>query len=77
MCFVRPIRQTTADFQGKRAITAKKIIGTSRLGSKLRVLQSLIFIRLKPEAMMSMPPTIESSAMSESLIADCDRRAIR
>ena len=51
----------------------KNIIGINNDGSILRVLLSLSFKILRPEANISIPPTIDSSAKRLSEKKDADK----
>ena len=53
-----------------------QITGTNKAGRRLSVLQSLRFSKERPLAVIINPPTISSSAIKASLIADEEIRAI-
>lgn len=58
------------------AFSAKNTIGTRSEGRRLIVLQSLMCSTPNPEAVMRIPPTRETSAMSSSEMNDLDKRAM-
>lgn len=55
---------------------AKNNMGIKREGSKLMVLQSFMCSTPKPEAVMRIPPTSETSEMSSVEINDRERSAM-
>ena len=59
----------------QRARRAKKSMGMKRAGSRLMVLQSLMCSMPKPEAVMSMPPTSDTSVISSWEMSDCESSA--
>ena len=63
--------------QNSRNFAAKNSTGTSSEGIRFSVWQSFMFSKLSPEHTISTPPTIETSAISASEMAELDIFAIR
>lgn len=64
------------DDYANRAWRKKNTGGTRKAGIMLSTLQSLMFSRLRPEAVISIPPSMLSSVISSGLMADADIFAI-
>ena len=68
--------QNDKPHMASKALAAKNSMGTIRAGSRLMVLQSLIWSTPRPDAAIRMPPTSDTSEISSSDMNERDTRAM-